>query len=163
MQTILTLLDRAEKTVLVIAFVAMVIATFIQVINRNFFGIPLVGIEEIAKYSMVYLVMLGTELGLRDGTQIRVTAFVDKLPHTLKFVIVSISKIILIIFAALMSKESVTLFQLQISSGQLSSGLKIPMYIPYFALLIGFTSITATQSVALFNDFKKFKTVKETV
>ena len=57
-------LQRLEDLVLVVAFVVMIAAIFIQVVNRNIFKIPVSGFEEAAKYCMVYMVMLGTELGV---------------------------------------------------------------------------------------------------
>lgn len=68
MKKVLHALQRLEKWIIVIAFVIMVVAIFCQVVNRNIFKIPVSGFEEAAKYSMAYMVLLGTELGLRDGT-----------------------------------------------------------------------------------------------
>ena len=72
MKKTLQYLQTLEKWIIVIAFAIMVLACFIQVVNRNVFRIPVSGFEEAAKYSMVYMVLLGTELGLRDGTQISI-------------------------------------------------------------------------------------------
>ena len=74
---ILRKFQKIEDIIMVITFIIMVISSFAQVINRNIFKIPISGFEEAAKYSMVYMVLLGTEMGLRDGTQISVTAIVD--------------------------------------------------------------------------------------
>lgn len=106
MKKVLHALQRLEKWIIVIAFVIMVIAIFCQVVNRNIFKIPVSGFEEAAKYSMAYMVLLGTELGLRDGTQIAIKGVVDKLKGKVKKVIVIISQIIVVAFAAIMTKAS---------------------------------------------------------
>lgn len=62
MKKVLHALQRLEKWIIVIAFVIMVVAIFCQVVNRNIFKIPVSGFEEAAKYSMAYMVLLGTEL-----------------------------------------------------------------------------------------------------
>ena len=109
MKKVLHALQSLEKWIIVIAFVIMVVAIFCQVVNRNIFKIPVSGFEEAAKYSMAYMVLLGTELGLRDGTQIAIKGVVDKLKGKVKKVIVIISQIIVVAFAAIMTKASFAL------------------------------------------------------
>lgn len=149
MNNVFNLLEKMEKFILFLALVAMVSSSFIQVLNRNIFEIPMPGIEEIAKYCMVYAVMLGTEIGLRDGTQIRVTVFIDKLNLRYRKAINHLVGIILVIFSGLMLKESIVILLQQIESGQTSPGLKLPMYIPYFSLCLGFFIILITQTFKL--------------
>ena len=155
MKKTLNTLQKIEDIIMVVTFAIMVAAAFIQVVNRNFTKLPVTGFEEAAKYCMVYMVLLGTEKGLRDGTQISVTVLVDKLKGKAKLVLQIISKALVIIFAAIMTKESIALFQMQIKSGQKSPGLGLPMTVPYFALVLSFAIITLVQLgmlVALFKD-----------
>lgn len=155
MKKTLNTLQKIEDIIMVVTFAIMVAAAFIQVVNRNFTKLPVTGFEEAEKYCMVYMVLLGTEKGLRDGTQISVTALVDKLKGKAKLVLQIISKALVIIFAAIMTKESIALFQMQIKSGQKSPGLGLPMTVPYFALVLSFAIITLVQLgmlVALFKD-----------
>ena len=158
MKKTLQFLQALEKWIIVIAFAIMVIACFIQVVNRNIFRIPVSGFEEAAKYSMVYMVLLGTELGLRDGTQISIQGVVDKLPLKARKIIRVLARIIVIVFAAVMTKSGWAMVMKQAKIGQSSPGLGIPMYIPYFALVLGFGLITIVQSGYLIKqclDFNK--------
>lgn len=138
-------LNKIEKYFLCLAFATMVFSSFIQVLNRNIFEIPMPGIEEVAKYCMVYVVMLGTEMGLRDGTQIRVTVVIDKFGERLRNIVNILVGIILIIFSMAMLKESIIVLIQQVVSGQTSPGLKLPMSVPYFSLVLGFFIILVTQ------------------
>ena len=72
---------------MIVAFVAMVAAYFVAVVNRNFIKDSMPWTEEVAMYSMIYMALLGTEVGLRDGTQVAVTAIIEKLHRTTKKVI----------------------------------------------------------------------------
>ena len=158
MKKTLQFLQALEKWIIVIAFAIMVIACFIQVVNRNIFRIPVSGFEEAAKYSMVYMVLLGTELGLRDGTQISIQGVVDKLPVKVRKIIRVLARIIVIVFSAVMTKSGWAMVMKQAKIGQTSPGLGIPMYIPYFALVLGFGLITIVQSGYLIKqclDFNK--------
>ena len=119
------------------------------------------GFEEAAKYSMVYMVLLGTELGLRDGTQISIQGVVDKLPEEARKIIRVIARLIVIIFAAVMTKSGWAMVMKQAKIGQTSPGLGIPMYIPYFALVLGFGLITIVQSGYLIKQCLDFNKAEE--
>lgn len=161
MKKTLQYLQTLEKWIIVIAFAIMVLACFIQVVNRNVFRIPVSGFEEAAKYSMVYMVLLGTELGLRDGTQISIQGVVDKLPEKARKIIGVIARLIVIIFAAVMTKSGWAMVMKQAKIGQTSPGLGIPMYIPYFALVLGFGLITIVQSGYLIKQCLDFNKAEE--
>ena len=161
MKKTLQYLQTLEKWIIVIAFAIMVLACFIQVVNRNVFRIPVSGFEEAAKYSMVYMVLLGTELGLRDGTQISIQWVVDKLPEKARKIIRVIARLIVIIFAAVMTKSGWAMVMKQAKIGQTSPGLGIPMYIPYFALVLGFGLITIVQSGYLIKQCLDFNKAEE--
>ncbi len=157
MKKTLNIFQKIEDIIMVVTFAIMVIAAFIQVVNRNITKIPVTGFEEAAKYCMIYMVLLGTEKGLRDGTQISVTALVDKLKGKTKLTLQIIAKALVTLFAAIMFKESISLLQMQIRSGQTSPGLGLPMTVPYFALVLSFGIITLVQLamiVAMASDFR---------
>lgn len=149
MKKILRSLQHLENLLLVVTFSVMVVSIFIQVVNRNFFKIPVSGFEEAAKYCMVYMVMLGTELGLRDGTQIAVTGVVDKFHGKVHKLLLMLAKVIVIVFSGIMTNVSLSMVLKQVKTGQTSPGLGIPMTVPYFALLLAFSLITVIQSVLL--------------
>lgn len=147
MKKVLNTLQHLENLLLVVTFAVMVIAIFVQVVNRNIFKIPVSGFEEAAKYCMVYMVMLGTELGLRDGSQIAVTGVVDKFTGKAYKILRIVAKIIVIAFAVMMTRASLNMVLKQVQTGQKSPGLGIPMTVPYFALLMSFALITVIQTV----------------
>lgn len=163
MKKVLRALQHLENWLLVITFTVMVIAIFIQVVNRNIFKIPVSGFEEAAKYCMVYMVMLGTELGLRDGTQIAVTGVVDKFHGKAHKIMLMISKLIVIGFAGVMTTTSWNMVMKQVQTGQTSPGLGIPMTIPYAALLLAFALITVVQTVILIGMIRDFNKPEQEV
>lgn len=57
----------AELWATALTFVIMVVCYFISVVNRNFIKGSMPWTEELALYCMVYMALIGTELGLRDG------------------------------------------------------------------------------------------------
>ena len=120
---LLSYVTKVEYAIMIVAFVAMVAAYFVAVVNRNFIKASMPWTEEVAMYSMIYMALLGTEVGLRDGTQVAVTA--------------------------VMLKAGTALFLKQIQTGQTTPVLKIPMSAMYFSLVLTFGLILLIQTVIL--------------
>lgn len=149
--------------VLVISFVVMTIAIFAQVVNRNIFKIPVSGFEEVAKYCMIYMVMLGTELGLRDGTQIAVTSVIDKFHGVNRRVCYIVAKVIVILFSGVMFLSGVSMVSKQAQTGQTTPGLGLPMTVPYFSLVLGFGLIIVIQIVLVIQMIRDLEKPEEAI
>lgn len=149
---VLDYVTKFEYASMVIAFVAMVICYFISVINRNIIKGSMPWTEEIAMYSMVYLALLGTEVGLRDGTQVSVTAVIDKLHGTVKKIVTLIKQIVVVVFSGVIFYAGYQLFSKQLMMGQTTPVLKLPMAAIYFSLVLSFGIITLVQIVTLIED-----------
>lgn len=149
MKKVLNALTKIENLIMVVTFVIMVCASFAQVVNRNIFKLPIAWFDEAAVYCMIYMVLIGTEVGLRDGTQIAVTALVDKLHGRAKTGIRILSKLVVVLFSAGVFMGGVKLLNIQIKTGQISAALGISMAIPYGAMVISFAMITLVQAMEI--------------
>lgn len=149
MKKIYNFLTKIEYFILIITFTIMILSTFAQVINRNFIGLSISWFEELARYSMVYMALLATEIGLRDGSQISITLLTDITKGFLKKLLLITVKIVIILFSAVIFITSFQIQKVQIMANQTSAGLRIPMVIPYFALTFNFGIIMITQSLQL--------------
>lgn len=165
MKKLLNGLTKIENVIMIAAFSIMVICTFVQVVNRNFIKLSMPWLDEASTYSMIYMALIGTEVGLRDGSQISVTALTDKLHGKTKAAVMILAKIVLLIFSASVLVSSVKLVGQQIATGQTSSALGLSMAIPYSALVISFAMIVLVQGlttikmIADFNHPEKETTV----
>lgn len=149
MNTIGKNLQKCENFIIAICFIVMSLAAFAQVVNRNLIGAPISWFDELARYCMVYLTLLATEAGLRDGSQISVTALLDKCSPTLRRILQIIIKLVIIGFSIMIFLSSFKIIETQLNSGQVSAGLGIPMVVPYLALPITFGMITIVQIIIL--------------
>jgi len=140
---------KAEYAVMIAAFTAMVIAYFISVVNRNFIKASMPWTEEIALYSMTYMALLGTEVGLRDGTQVAVTAVIDKLHGPVRRVVDLIKQIVLVVFSFIMLSSGASLVLKQMQTGQTTPVLKLPMSLMYASLVLAFGLIFIVQGIEL--------------
>ena len=99
-------LTAVELVACALTFAIMVICYFISVVNRNIIKGSMPWTEELAVYSMVYMALLGTELGLRDGTQVSVTALTSKLEgKTIGKILDIIARLIVIYFVFMMFRN----------------------------------------------------------
>lgn len=125
----------------------MVFCSFLQIVNRNFFQLPIAWFDEAATYCMIYMTLLGTEIGLRDGSQIAITALVNKFKGTSNLLVQIISKTIVTIFSSAILFYSINMVKIQAMSGQTTAALHLPMSVPYMALVISFGIITIVQFI----------------
>ena len=143
-------LTAVELTASALTFAVMVICYFISVVNRNIIKGSMPWTEELALYAMVYMVLLGTEIGLRDGTQVSVTALTSKLEGKLIGRIVDIiARLALLFFVFIMFRYGNALVAKQIQTAQSSPVMKIPMYALYLSLPISFGLTFVTQLLML--------------
>lgn len=149
MKSVLKKLQFVENLIIVVSFALMVICVFGSVVNRNFIKLSIPWFDELATFCMVYMALLGTEAGLRDGSQIAVTAVVNKFRGKGKRYIQILSKLIVTVFSAVVLYYSIHMVNVQAATGQVTPALHIPMAVPYMALCISFFIITCVQGVAI--------------
>lgn len=149
MEWLKTNLVRFENALIALCFVVMTLCAFAQVVNRNFIGAGISWFDELARYAMVYLTILATEAGLRDGSQISITAFIDKMPPVAKRAFQIIVKLIIIAFSLSIMWSTMDLVSMQIRSGQTSAAMGMPMWLPYLSLPVGFGIISLVQMLSL--------------
>ena len=145
MRKIASWLQKVENFMLVAMFIVMIICSFAQVINRNFVHAGISWFEELSRYCMICMALLAAEAGLRDGTQISITAVTDKLKPSIQKIVLIIAKLVVIVFSVTIFVNSFILLHIQIASGQNSPGLRIPMFVPSLAFPISFAIIIVVQ------------------
>lgn len=149
LKKILDYITNIEYAIMIVTFTLMVISYFVSVINRNFIKASMPWTEEVALYSMIYMALLGTEVGLRDGTQVAVTAVIEKLSGITKKIVSIMAQIVLEIFSFSMLQAGIALFLKQIQTGQTTPVLKLPMSVMYFSLVLTFGLVFIVQAIVL--------------
>jgi len=143
-------LTAVELYASALTFAIMVVCYFISVVNRNIIKGSMPWTEELALYSMVYMALLGTEIGLRDGTQVSVTALTSKIEGTVFGKILDIAaRLALLYFVYMMFKSGNAIVAKQMKTHQTSPVMNIPMYALYMSLPITFGLTFITQTIML--------------
>lgn len=118
----------------VIALVAMVIMTGVQIISRLFFD-ALSWSDEVTRYLLIWSTFIGGSIVYKHGGHISVTLLRDRCPHLLqKFLTVFVH----LICGAFCTIAVVYGFRyMGLQGKQLSAALRVPMRYMYMAIPVG--------------------------
>jgi len=129
-----TLSSITEK-ILFVLLTAMTLIVFAQVLFRYLFQSPLYWSEEAARYLMIWIVFLGASIGIRKGSHLGFTWFVEKSNSKTRRICALIAHLGLLAFALniIYYGTIITLQNLE----QLSPGLQMPVAFVYACLPVG--------------------------
>lgn len=124
------------RVVVVVLLLVMLGSTLSGVFFRYVLNDALSWSEEVSRYSMVWLALLGGGLVFREGGHIAVDLLVSHLPSPrLRFFVVALAQTLVAILLIIL------LWQGTIMMGRgrymTTAALQMPMYIPYAALPVG--------------------------
>jgi C4-dicarboxylate transporter, DctQ subunit len=138
----MNLLDRAlsriEEALVSALLVAASLLTFLQVITRYGFGTTLAWGEELIINMLIWAGLIGSSLALRMGIHIGVDIFVKKFQPAVAKALTLLALALGLGFCVTLAVLSIRFVKFLMSSGQMSIGLEIPMWIPYLCLPIAF-------------------------
>lgn len=135
---------------MVVLGLAMTLTILIQIFFRFVVYRPVPWSEELARYLMIWMGMLGSVIALRKGRHIGVTFLLDKLPARAHKFIVNLVRLIIIGFMAIIGWEGLGLAIF--NATQLSAAMEIPMTIPYLAIPVGATMMIVDLIAELFQE-----------
>jgi len=138
MNRLWSMLERALGLASIAALAALVLLPSLQVVLRDFFNAPIIGLEEATRWGLIILVFLAAPLLLSTNEQIRLAEFINYLPATprrlLERVILAISGIAIgiIAYAGVLSVMR--------NMSTRTSTLDIPFWLFAAPMLIGFAA-----------------------
>ncbi|MFC5589736.1 TRAP transporter small permease [Sporosarcina soli] len=137
MHILSTWIEKFEKVVAAILVAAMTIIIASAVVFRYFFNAPIYWASEASIFLMAWLTFIGGSLGLKYKSQASVTFLVDRFSDQGKRILEIISYTIILVFMALLIGLSYQwVFSVQ---HQISTSMRIPMWIPYLSVPVGLT------------------------
>lgn len=133
----------------VCAFLMFVMVSVVtaQVVSRYVFGNPFTWTEELARYTFVWMSMLGMAVGVKYGSHIALDILVKKLQCTPRKVLVAVNQLFILAFTVTLTYSGFKLVQL--GTRQTSPSLGLPMewvyiVIPVSGLLMMFFVLNET-------------------
>ena len=130
------LIERLLATVAVAALASLVLLPSLQVILRDFFNAPLIGLEEATRWALIILVFLAAPLLLSTNEQIRLSEFIDYLPRRARLILERVILLISGLSVAVIAYAGVLSVMRNMSTR--TSTLDIPFWLFAAPMLVGF-------------------------
>ncbi|MEK0162751.1 TRAP transporter small permease [Phaeobacter sp. JH20_36] len=138
MQILRTIDKNAERWLLLVFYVMLVITMAIEVIRRELFAFSSIWGEEIVRYSFIYLAWIGAAAAVKERAHIRIDVLMHYLgprPKALLYIFGDLVMFIVALVALYWSFETVLV---SAKFGSVSHGLRISMVWFLMAVPVGF-------------------------
>lgn len=132
------ILDNIEEVFVSSAIIITGFILFFNVIFRYFFGFTLFWAEEFTRYILVSITFIGGSICVRDHDHVNIDVLTEILPDKSKKHLDLFVYIISIIFCIIMVYIGFKLVFRTYDFGQKSPAMRVPVWIPYLGMPIGF-------------------------
>lgn len=151
-----TILSNIEEYALLVLLPAMVVVVLLATLARYTGLFSMFWGEELARYIMVYVAYIGMSLAMKRGAHIGVTFITDQFAHPVAVAFFKILRLLIVLaFCAIITWFLSRIIANQMSSGQTSPSLWIPIWIPYAAVPLGMVLMAFRAIEAFVMDWKK--------
>ncbi|PLS17346.1 hypothetical protein CVD28_12325 [Bacillus sp. M6-12] len=140
MKQFIGIMDKVNNgilTILAIIFGGLGLLTLYQVFARYVLKSPLVWSEEVIRYLMIWIVMLGTAIVLRKGLLISVETILHIVPQKVRKAMEIIIILVNMVFLFILVRYGFTI--MEVLSSQKAGALDIPVAWTYAAIPVGAT------------------------
>ena len=127
-------IGNVEDYVSLVAFILMIMDVMAIVLTRYVLHVTFTIGEEIARYLMIWCAYSGAAYGFRHFSHVGVVVFADMFPQKIQPAIVKIRHFLTLVVLALLLVFSCMQLEKYITKGQLSTAMRIPMWIAYIII-----------------------------
>lgn len=127
--------DKLEEYLLCGSLVFTTLVIFAQIIMRSVFNDSLTWSEELTRYVFIWQIWMGVSIAQRDKQHIKVELLYSLMKNEkARSVIDIVATTIWVAFSAFLLVNGSELVQQMMSRGNVSSAMRLPMYIVYIVL-----------------------------
>jgi C4-dicarboxylate transporter DctQ subunit len=150
------ILDNIEEYAMLVLLPAMVVVVLLATLARYTGLFPMFWGEELARYIMVFVAYIGMSLAMKRGAHIGVTFITDQFTHPAAVAFFKILRLLVVLaFCGVITWFLSRIIANQMSSGQTSPSLWIPIWIPYAAVPLGMVLMAWRAIEAFVIDWKQ--------
>jgi C4-dicarboxylate transporter DctQ subunit len=128
-------IHHAEKIFIIFVFTIMTVVTFVAAINRFTAHIAMPWSEELVKYLLVWMTIIGSALGVSTGVHVGIDSLVNLLPEKVRLMVSRSMMIVGAAFSGLFTYIGIELVMKQYV--QTSTALNISMGYVYGSIAVG--------------------------
>ncbi len=125
----------AAKGVIFVCMAAISVVILAQVFSRYVLGSSIFWAEELARYLMIWMGLVGASLALRQGSHVAITLLLDKLGQRSRPWVLLLGRAVMAVFLFVLIKEGIGHASFFIS--QKSPAMRISMLWAYSAMYVG--------------------------
>lgn len=154
-------IDRnAERWLLLVFYVMLVITMAIEVIRREVFSFSSIWGEEIVRYSFIYLAWIGAAAAVRERAHIRIDVIMHYLPARPKALLYIFGDLVMLFVAVIAVYWSYEAVHISAKFGSVTDGLRISKVWFLMAVPLGFALMIWRLLQSLRRDIHTLRTGK---
>lgn len=153
LKTIIKHFNQIENYIMILILPTITLLVFISVVMRQFDLGSIPWADELSRYLMITLGMMGISSGFRDHSHLGMNVVLQKLKPKARRIAEMIRAGLILAFGLLMTYASFRLVENQRGFVQLSPSMGIPMYRMYTVMLIGWILMLIRVVQAAYDDF----------
>ncbi len=114
-----------------------------EVICRYFFKAPTIWAQETAIYLFIWTMLAGSAYTLQKGKHVRIDLLIEHLSLRTQHILEMVTSFVGMIFCAIVAWQAYEMIAASVGYSKVSATpLRVPMWIPQMALLLGFVLLT---------------------
>ena len=114
-----------------------------EVVCRYFFKAPTIWAQETSIYLFIWTMLAGSAYTLQKGKHVRIDLLIEHLSLRTQHIIEMITSFVGMVFCAIVSWQAYEMISASVGYSKVSATLlRVPMWIPQMALLLGFVLLT---------------------
>lgn len=154
LKKIYDIFSLVEKYAIFAVFFFATIMVVINVLGRKIFGFSLNWLEELNRYILVVTTFVGASIGITLGNHPRMDSVLSLFKGRARLVVEALSTLILTALVALMAYWAFKQLGVSIKINASTATLKVPVYIFFAFIPIGFLGMTVRCIAKLIMDIK---------
>jgi TRAP-type C4-dicarboxylate transport system permease small subunit len=157
METLRKIDQDAERWLLLVFYVMLVITMAIEVLRREIFSYSSIWGEEIVRYSFIYLAWIGAAAAVKERAHIRIDVLMHYLGPRAKAMLYIIGDIVMFLVAIVALYWSIETVHVSLNFGSVTAGLRISQAWFLMAVPVGFTLIIWRLLQSVYRDIKALR------
>jgi len=149
--------QNAERWLLLIFYVMLVITMAIEVLRREIFSYSSIWGEEIVRFSFIYLAWVGAAAAVKERAHIRIDVIMHYLPERAKALLYIFGDLIMLIVAVIALYWSWEALHVSYKFGSVTDGLRISKVWFLFSVPLGFGLMIWRLMQSFARDFKALR------
>ena len=149
--------ENFEEIIMMVLCAIMAVIMIVQVGARYVLRSSLSWSEELTRFLFIWSSFLSISYCIRKRLSIQITLLIDAFPFKIKYIIIMAVDIVCLVLYAYLTPNAYSYLMQTIANGQLSTALRLPMWVIYLAPVVGFALSVVRSLEMLILDFQIFR------